>query len=120
MAATADGYKGVASAVKMCDGADEALCCLCICCCGLMPILVTLLCQMYSKNIPGVQGGASTSASNQQSNRVLTGSSCLLEYAGKGFFLLRLCNLLTIPLQPEQAGAAIHEKRHACCCNPEE
>lgn len=55
MAAAADGYKRVASAVKVCDRANEALCCLCICCSGLQPKLVTLLCQMYSEDIPVVQ-----------------------------------------------------------------
>ena len=94
MAAAADGYKRVASAMKMCDGADEALCRLYICCCGLMPILVTLLCQMYSKDIPGVQGGASTRVSNRHCHHIRTCFSCLLEDVGKRFFLMQLCDLL--------------------------
>lgn len=65
MAAAADSYKGVASAVKMCHRANEALCCLCICCSGLKPKLVTLFCQMYSENIPAVQTETQVQISNK-------------------------------------------------------
>lgn len=66
MATAADGYKRVASAVKVRDRANEALGCLCICCSGLKPKLVTLFCQMYSENIPVVQTETEVQISDQQ------------------------------------------------------
>lgn len=64
MAAAGDGYKWIASAVKLRHGADESLHHLCICGCGLLPNQVRLFCQMYSEHVPAVQRGrnkASTS-----------------------------------------------------------